>query len=102
MSVTFHKYFETSNHALSSETWALVMTPTHLKEHLHLERREPVALLHSRVPLEERTSSNPPAYPLDGDHFTVGSHESGLGVLPHKGCLDACGRLKVKHKEKVD
>lgn len=102
MSITYSNYFKTSNHALSREAWALIMSPTHLKEHLHLERREPVALLHSRVPLEEGTSSDPPAYPLDGDHFAVGGHKCSLGVLPHKGGLDACGRWKVKHKGRVD
>lgn len=91
MSITYSNYSKTSNHALSSGTWSLIRTPTHLKEHLHLERREPVALLHSRVPLEEGASSDPPAHPLNGDHFAVGGHECGLRVLPHKGCLDACG-----------
>lgn len=62
----------------------------HFKEHLHLERGEAVAFLDSWIPLEERSSGDPPTDPLDRDHVTLGSDEGRVRVLLHKGRFDAC------------
>lgn len=51
------------------------MSQTHFKEHLHLQRREAVALLDPRVSLEEGSGRHPTTDPLNGDHFTVGGDE---------------------------
>lgn len=63
---------------------------SHFKEHLHLEGSEAVAFLDSWVPLEERSSGDPPTDPLNRNHLTLGRDERRVGVLLHKGSFDAC------------
>lgn len=66
------------------------MAQSHFKEHLHLEGCETVAFLDSRVPLEERSSGDPPTDPLNRNHLTLGGDERRVRVLLHKGSFDAC------------
>lgn len=62
---------------------------THFEEHLHLQRCEAVALLHTWVPLQERAGCHPSAHPLDGNHLAMGRDERRVRVLLHEGRLDA-------------
>lgn len=68
----------------------LIVVDSHFKEHLHLEGCEAVAFLDSWVPLEERSSGDPPTDPLNWNHLTLGCDERRVRVLLHKGSFDAC------------
>lgn len=67
-----------------------IVAQSHFKKHLHLEGCEAVAFLDSWVPLEERSSGDPPTDPLNRNHLALGRDERRVGVLLHKGRFDAC------------
>lgn len=68
----------------------IIVVDSHFKEHLHLEGCEAEAFLDSWVPLEERSSGDPPTDPLNWNHLTLGRDERRVGVLLQKGRFYAC------------
>lgn len=62
---------------------------THLKEHLQFGGIKLISFLDPWISLQKGASGDSPAYPLNGNHFTMGGKESSFTALLHECSLDA-------------